>query len=139
MSLYDYIIVSGLSDSSGGGGSEAHLYQHNLNFQGGNKYSSPEFSLVGTSVIITNSSEQFTVASLAEYLYTNGFISTSNKFNISGLVSDNNASVRYLLCGMWSTDGTNVTFLGNELSQPSSINLSTSYIRNFDDTVVQII
>ena len=110
----------------------SHCYQHNINLQGA-AYNTTTPLAFGTAVLVTNSATPFTVATLAAYLYDNGFLEATNRFNASGFAD---SSGRYWLCGMMSDDGQTIKLFARNATADST--LSFASMRYFSDTVIQI-
>lgn len=118
----------------GGGGS---LYQHNLVIQGGTTYSSPPYTFLGNSIIISDSPTPLTVPDIAAYLYANGFIDNNHRFLATGMVTITSSQTVADLYGMWSTDGAAVSFDARAKGS-GNYTITTSYLRWYSDMVVQI-
>ncbi len=88
--------VDGTKYKVGGGGSEVHLYRHQIHFEFGN-------SAYGNTIILNNSNSPFTALTLLDYLssytsYTNYYLAfgtyykQGNFFNIYGVFKSSNSS-----------------------------------------------
>lgn len=118
---------------SGGGGS---IYQHNV-YIVNNAFT----SRVAFSIVNSTSTPYTTIAEIAAAVKAVGLDSDLKTIIANGIYRDGSAN--YLIMSIYSTDGTNLAYVG-----PLTTNLSANYyvgdmnlgqIRFFSDTVIQII
>ena len=97
------ITASLVFEASSGGGKQ--LYQHNINatdISSGNP-------IEASFTIITDNATALTFSAIASYLYNNGFTTRTQHISASGIHNNTNQSARYLVYGVFSTNGTGIS------------------------------